>query len=118
MKKNSVNIMDHVSIMDLVRAHVMQPKPGYFQVMFESIDRTKNVVIDEGALKEFNVQVTERMSESDARDPQTKTKIEEFCMKLLEGLYKNGLAELVEAKNPKSDPYADMRQSWDKPNLN
>lgn len=116
-KKVNVNIMDNVSILDLVKIHILQPIPGHFEVAFTCIDSSKNLVFDEKTLKEMNYQITERTKEMNANDPKTKMYIEEYVAKLTDSLFKNGLVELVDVTDSVNDPYKDLREKWDRPKL-
>jgi hypothetical protein len=107
-----INIMKHVSILDQIRIHILQPTPGNVEVHFECLDNTKNVIIDQKALKEMNHQITERTKDMSANDPKTLKYIEEFVAKLLEALWQNGLVELIEPNENPSDPYEDLRKQY------
>ena len=81
MKK--IDIMEHVSILDRIRIHIMQVKPGNFELQIESLDNTKNVVFDKKSLKELNHQILERVRDRSATDPKTASYIQEFCAKMI-----------------------------------
>jgi flagella basal body P-ring formation protein FlgA len=108
MKK--MDIMKHVSILDQIRIFVFQNTPENFEVTFECLDETKNVVVDQKALKELNGQITERTKNLSAKDPRSAKYIEEFVARMLEALHKNGLVEIVDITENKQDPYADLRK--------
>jgi len=111
-QKINVNIMNKVDFCDLVDVRVVHIGHGHIQVFYEPIDRTKNVVVDPNALREINNQITKRTIGKDPRDPKVLKYIEEFVSKLTSELYRNGLVELDNAKEGKSDPYSDLRKMY------
>jgi len=112
--KPKINIMQNVSFLDLVQIRVFQTTPENIQVTFECIEKNKNVVFDEKALKEMNYKINEKVIGMNAKDPKVKEYINEFVAKLAEALYKNGLVEIVEATEAKTDPYGDLRNQFDR----
>jgi len=113
MKKSDMQIMNQVDILDLVRIHVFRiPNTARFEVQVEAVDKTKNVVFDEDALKVLNQKVTERAAQFEARDPRAIGYIEEFVGRLTSELYRNGLVELATVSDEDQDPYADLRKEY------
>jgi hypothetical protein len=110
---NKTQIMKHIDVLELIRIHVFRiPNTPRFEVEIESIDKNKNVVFDEDALRIMNQKITERAAQFEARDPRAKTYIEEFIARLTSELHRNGLMELEEISDEPSDPYADLRKQY------
>jgi hypothetical protein len=103
-----------IDIADLIKVRLIEPKPGFIQAMFECVDRTKNVVFDEKALAKLNEILADKVKGMEARDPKVHTYIEEFLMRMVSELYKNGLVDIVEAKDSEEDPYAFARKLYGK----
>lgn len=104
--------LKNVDISDLIRARIFQTAPGVFSAEIVCLEKNKNVVIDEKALKTLNEEITERCRAYSASDPKTIKFIEEFVVKMVSALHKNGLAELEDAKvqDAKEDHYKEARK--------
>lgn len=110
---SKAQIMKHVDILELIRVHVFRvPNTARFEVEIESIDKNKNVVFDEDALRIMNQKITEKAAQFEARDPRAKHYIEEYVARLTGELHRNGLMELEEVPDEASDPYADLRKRY------
>jgi hypothetical protein len=107
-----MEIMKHVDILDQVTIHVFRmPNTARFEVQIEPVDKNKNVVFDEDALRVMNEKITEKAAQFEARDPRAKDYIEEFIARLTSELYRNGLVELQEVEEPK-DPYQEIKDKY------
>ena len=110
---SKAQIMKHVDILELIRIHVFRiPNTPKFEVEIECIERDKNLVFDEDALRVMNHKITEKAAQFEARDPRAKNYIEEFVARLTSELHRNGLVELEEVPESAPDPYADMRRKY------
>ena len=115
----STNILNHVDFEHLVRTHVIGPLyeqnpltkkiEARFEVQFEALDKTKNIVFDPSSLKELNNQISERAAKFEVRDPRTRDYIKEFAERVAGGLYKSGLIALDEVTEGPVDHYKDLR---------
>jgi hypothetical protein len=112
----SNNIMKHVDILELMRIHVYRPNPflpGAFQVDLESLDKTKQVVLDERASKKLNEIIVEKCKQfNDARDPRVTSYIEEFVAKMCSEWHRAGLLVLDDIPEASSDPYAEVKKAF------
>jgi len=115
------NIMNHVDFLDLVKITVTRfPNSGQFKVFVEAIEKNKKVIFDEDALRTMNNKITEVCKEKklSALDPNTVGYIKEFIEKLVSELARHGLIELVEYEDQPDDPYAKIRQQYEKYGIN
>ena len=113
-------VMQHVDILDLVNINVARGQPTPIdpvpiRVFVEPVDRTKNVVFDESALKVLNNKMSEFVlsRQLDIRDDNTFKYIEEFVGRMVTELYKNGLMALEDVGDEPDDPYQDVRNMYD-----
>lgn len=112
-QKNKVklNIMNHVSILDLVNIHVLRiPNTAMFEINIESLDKDKQFVIDPDALRILNQKLTEKVSVLEVNDPKARYYMEEFTAKMISELHKNGLAMLEDIPDAPKDPYAEVKK--------
>ena len=112
MKSSDFEIMNHIDILDQIQIDVFRiPNTANFEVEISCLDRTKNVVFDEKALRVMNQKITEKAAQFEARDPRAKTYIEEFVGRLTSELFRNGLAEIEDIPDA-VDPYEDLRRRF------
>jgi hypothetical protein len=105
--------MKNVNIADLIKINIYQSRSA-FDVQIECLEKNKNVVFDEKALRTLNEQLTERCKGLSVGDPKTHKYIEEFVYRMISELHRNGLVELEEAQEPDSDPYKKVRSKYAK----
>lgn len=114
-KKVNMQVMNKVDILDLVHIHVFRiPNTARFEVQIEAIEKNKNVIFDEDALKIMNQKITEKAAQFEARDPRAKDYIQEFVGRMTSELYRNGLVALDIVTDEPDDPYADIRKKYSK----
>jgi hypothetical protein len=108
--------MKNIEFLDLVNIVVTRGIPTAIDpcpviVSFDPIDKEKNIVFDEDALKTMNNKITERMIKMglNVRDPNVFEYIKEFAGRLAAELYRNGLIEFEDVKDAPEDPYAKVR---------
>lgn len=112
-KKINMQVMNKVDILDLVRIHVFRlPNTPSFEVEIEPLDKNKNVIFDEDALRVMNEKVSEKAAQFEARDPRAKDYIQEFVGRMTSELYRNGLVSLEVVTDEPDDPYVDMRNKF------
>ena len=104
-----MQIMNHVDILELIKISVFRPnvyRPGEFQVSLEALEKGKQVVVDENALKSLNEILTQKCKEfDDARDPKVAKYIEEFVAKLCSDWHRIGLLVIDNMSEAPQDPY-------------
>lgn len=99
----------HVDPVDLLRARVVQLAPGHLSVAFECIQPDKKLIFDSTALKTLNNKITEKVAGMNYKDQKVVMYIEEFAMKAVAALYKNGLCAFEDIPEAENDPYKKLR---------
>ena len=105
-----------VDFLDLVSVHIGRGVPTHvdphpIEVNFEPLDRTKNVIFDENALKLMNAKVSEKIKSMQLKldDSRTFDYIKEFVGRLTAELYRHDLVGFEDVKEAKDDPYSEVR---------
>ena len=92
------DILKRVALSDLVEVQILQGAPGEISVFFEPIDVTKNVVVDENALKALNDVLEKKLIGLSVGNPNAYGYIKEFCANWLNEMGRVNLVQIIDAE--------------------
>lgn len=99
MGQKEKEMKSYIGIGDLVDIRLHTDFEGYVSVSFDPKDPSKNVVIDEDALKKLNATLSERLAGHTAHDPNVIGFLKEYCEKWLTEFHQLGYVVLEDVED-------------------
>jgi hypothetical protein len=110
-------ILTNVDILELLIINVYKGTPTRqdpcpLMVTIDPIDRNKRFVIDTSAQQVLNNALTEKLKDSDPRNPNTFQYAKEFVGKMVSELHRSGLCLIEDIPDSSDDPYKQVRKMF------